>query len=135
MSRATLSGKAARRKRKTGGRLRAQTDRICCLFFPVAMSEGKRLLIVEGTSSSPPTIMNPDRLRCMRCATNSIATYRKNFQCACTLLSLLPSASSRTRVENSMLLPPLLLLSLTYMKLSRYSPVVQSHSFLLTPTS
>jgi hypothetical protein len=122
--------------------LRAQTDRICCLFFRVVMSEGERLLIVEGTSSSPPTIMNPDRLRCKRSATNTIGFNRYlpeatliKFQCPCTLLSFVPSASPRTRVENSMLLPPLLLLSLTYTKLSRYSPVVQSHSFLLTPTS
>lgn len=121
--------------------MRAQTDRICCLFFRAEHVGGDAGSYSCRRWFSPPTIMTPTAYDActQRNQIHSIPSLPtgSNFDqffkcaCACTLLSLLPSASARTltsltsrRVENSMLLPPLLLLLLTYMMLSRYSPVV-----------
>lgn len=70
------AGKPGGESERPGGRLRAQTDRICCLFFVQNMSEGTRVLIVASARPPPPTIMTPTADDACASATKSIRFHR-----------------------------------------------------------
>jgi hypothetical protein len=132
VSPATLTGNAEGESEMLGRRLRAQTEGICCRFFVHTMSGMTTYTYSCRRSFTGPTIMTARP--CNDCGRKQIDSLPTGKQLGsgfnATLLTLLPSESARTlisrRVENSMLLPPLLLLSLAYLILSQYSPVVQA---------